>query len=504
MLTQRTAQGVGAMLVVSVLGRILGAVSQIVTGFLLLPEQFGLFGMAIGVTTAAGLLRGGEIQNYLVSLPPARRRFRTGSTFWLSEILYLIGIVPVLMFGPTIAAFLGEPDVVPLLWILSASMLLAPVRFVLRSRLNTRLEFTTNARASLLNTMVQYPMTIILAVLLQNAFALVIPVLLGVIAEILFLLGRARPTLADFRPCWRLMGGVLYRIRWLIAVAAMTSLWTSGDYLVAEFFVPASVLGTYYFGYQLAVQPGRLFLVSVTNLLVPVVRRVGNDPDRLRSVIRRIMGTGGFVIATVNLAMLAGIAPLEVLIWNGRWTDAVLSVQVLSVGLTFSAILGLATAPLLADRRYVESLVSNGMRAVSVVVGAGLGAAVWASVDGIATIGSISMTVFGLGTIGWVATRYGLRVGDVLPHLLRCTVPVIIAGLAAGVAGEQILNALGSTRGTALFAGLVAGGVYGGLLVVALRVIPIETREEIASLAPARLKPLVRRLVGQRAPTQDS
>ena len=35
----------------------------------------------------------------------------------------------------------------------------------------------------------------------------------------------------------------------------MMSLWTSGDYAVAEFIVPAAILGTYYFGYQLGCSP---------------------------------------------------------------------------------------------------------------------------------------------------------------------------------------------------------------------------------------------------------
>lgn len=504
MLTQRTAKGVSVTLAVDVVGRLLGVVSQVVTGLYLLDEQFGLFGMAIGIATAAGLLRGGDLQIYLVSLPPTRRRFRNGSAFWLAQFLFLIGIVPVLMLGSTIADHLGEPDVVPLVWILCAAMLLAPLRFVLRSRLNARLEFTATARASLINTSVQYPLVIVLAIVLQNAFALVVPVLIGFIAEMIYLIVRARPTRSDFRPCWRLMPAVLYRTRWLIAVAAMTSLWTSGDYLIAEFFVPATVLGTYYFGYQLAVQPGRLFLVTVTNLLVPVVRRVGRDPERLRAVTRRLLGTGGFVIAIMNVAMLAGIAPLEMFVWRGLWSDSVLAVQVLCIGLTFMAILGIATAPLLADRRYVESLVSNGMRAVAVVLGAGIGAAIWATVDGIAVAGSISMTIFGLGTIGWIGTRYGLGFVESVLHVVRCTLPVIIAGVVAAVIGELLLEGLGGDVTASIPAGIAAGGSFTLLALFSMRLLPRETRAEIVGLTPGRFRGILAKVVGQSLPTHDA
>ena len=114
MLTQRTAHGVSAMLVANVLGRVAGLAAQIITGFALLDTEFGIYAMAIGITTVAGLFRGGEIQNYLVSLPPARRRFRTGSAFWLAEIFTLSGVIPTLVLAPTLARWLEQPGIVPI------------------------------------------------------------------------------------------------------------------------------------------------------------------------------------------------------------------------------------------------------------------------------------------------------------------------------------------------------------------------------------------------------
>ncbi len=504
MLTQRTAHGVSAMLVANVLGRIAGLAAQIVTGFVLLDTEFGVFAMAIGITPVAGLLGGGQIQNYLVSLPPARRRFRTGSAFWLAEIFTLAGVIPTLLIAPTLGSWLEQPDVVPLLWILSASMLLAPVRFVLYARLNAQLKFGTVARSTLVNTLVQYPMIIILALTLGNALALCIPVLVGVVVELVFLLIKVRPVRSDFLPSWRLMPGVLYRIRWLVAVAAMTSLWTSGDYLVAEFFVPASIMGIYYFGYQLAVQPGRLFMMTVTNIITPVIRPVGHDSDRLKSITKRLIGTGGFVIASVNIAMMAGIAPLETLIWNGKWSDSVFPVKVLSVGLTYTAILGIATSILIAERRYLESLASNGMRAIAVMVGAGIGATIWADVDGIATTVSISMGIVGIGTTAWLGTRYGVRLLNTIPHLLQCTVPVILAGVLAAWIGEEILDRLDAGRGYALIAGMASGGAYGVLLLASLRILPKQTRMELVSLVPNRVRPIVAIFAGQSGSRKDS
>ena len=141
------------------------------------------------------------------------------------------------------------------------------------------------------------------------------------------------------------------------------------EFLAAsEFLVEIAVLGTYYFGYQLAVQPGRLFTTTVLNILVPVVKRLSHDKIRLAAVVRRLLSTGGFAIAAVNLSMLALIEPLEHLIWAEKWADTIFTVQVLSIGLTYTTILGIGTSPLMAERRYRENVICGVLRAVAVVL----------------------------------------------------------------------------------------------------------------------------------------
>jgi len=394
MLTQHAARGASLMLAASLFGRIAALAAQIVTGLLLAEEQFGVFAIAIGIQAIAGILQGGNALSYLVTLPPSHRRFRTGTVFAISNGFYLIGVIPMLMFAPIIASHFDEPSIVPLLWILGVTMMLSPIRFVLRAKLNARLAFGASALASAINNLFVYPITIVLALWLRDAMALAIPVLVGAIAEIVFLWAKARPASTDFRPRRRFVRPLLYQFRWLAAGAVMMSLFSSGDYMVAEFLVETAVLGTYYFGYQLAVQPGRIFTTTVLNILVPVVKRLSHDRDRLVAALRRLLSTGGFAIAAINLSMLAMIEPLERVIWNGKWAGAVFTVQILAIGLTFTTILGIGMSPLMAQRRYPESVFCGGIRAVFMMVGAAVGALLWGTPDGLS-----------LGHAGWTLDR---------------------------------------------------------------------------------------------------
>lgn len=488
MLTRKAARGASLTLAASMVGRVAALAAQIITGLLLVEDDFGVYASVIGLLAIAGLFRGGSPQSYLVTLAPARRRFRTGTVFWVSTSLYLVGIVPLLFLAPAIADHLGTPSLVPLTWVVTGTTLLVPLRSVFKARLNTEFRFGAGALAQLVNDLIVYSLTIVLAVVLRSAMALALPVLLGGIVEIALLAWMARPHRCDFIPRRRLIGPVLYQLRWLIAVSAMMSLWTNGDYFIAEFLVPTAVLGGYYFGYQLAVQPGRLFNVSIMNVLVPVVRRVAHDPERLRSALRRMLGVGGFAITSLNVALLALIEPIERLVWAGRWSDTVLAVQMLVVGLSFASIFNVATSPFMAQRRYRDALLCNALRAVGVVGGAAIGSVVGGSIESIAAWVAGSMLVSSSLGIAWVLRDYGIRVLPMLAHMYRCCLVPVAAAVVAAVVGSVVLDAVGEGRLPALVAFATAGGTYAVIAPLSLLLLPAATRGQLIDLLPGRLR----------------
>jgi O-antigen/teichoic acid export membrane protein len=491
MLTRSAARGAGLTLIASLAGRVAAALAQIVTGLYLLPDEFGYYASAIGLLTVAGLFRGGSIQMYLGTLAPTRRRYRTGTVFWVSMGLYLVGVIPLLAAAPAIARHLDAPSVVPLVWITIGSMLQAPIRSVLRSRLNTRFRFGAGALAQVVNDGIVSVLTIVLAITLKSAMALAIPVFVGGVAELLMLAVMTRPDRTDFVPHRRFVLPVLHQLRWLIAVSAMMSLWTSGDYFIAQFLVPTAILGAYYFGYQIAVQPGRLFNVTMMNVLVPLVRKVAHDPVRMRSALRKMLGLGGFAITLMNVGMLALIEPVERLVWGGRWADVVQAVQVLTIGLSFASLFSVATSPFMAERRYRDALLCNGLRAVGIIAGAAIGSAIGGTVDTIAAWVSGLMTVTSILGIAWIVRGYGVPAVPMIAFMARCTVPAILAAIAAAAMGSVALQSLGTGRVPAVAATAVTGTAFAGFIAIAFLLIPRTVQGQMVDLVP---DPLRRRL----------
>ncbi|MCP4836064.1 MAG: hypothetical protein GY895_15015, partial [Phycisphaera sp.] len=217
---------------------------------------------------------------------------------------------------------------------------------------------------------------------------------------------------------------------------------------------------------------------------------------------RRLLSTGGFAIATINLSMLAMIEPLERVVWNAKWAGAVFTVQILSIGLTFTTILGIGMSPLMAQRRYPESVFCGAIRAVFMMAGAAVGAFVWGTPGGISLAVTGGMLIASILGIGFVLRAYDVPVIAAMLHLTRSTVPVIIAGGFAALVGHLLLEGT-----TGRFSGVIALAATGAtslvLLPMTLLAIPTDTRGEIIRILPS---PLRRYLPGgaTQSGTQDS
>ena len=209
-----------------------------------------------------------------------------------------------------------------------------------------------------------------------------------------------------------------------------------------------------------------------------------------------------YAITAINLSMLAVIEPLERVIWNEKWAASVFTVQILSVGLTFTTILGIGMSPLMAQRRYPESVFCGGIRAIFMMAGAAVGALVWGTPDGIALAVTVGMLIASVLGIAFILRAYDVPIIGAMLHLTRSTVPVIFVGGTAAVVGHLALGD-STGRSSGVIALVAAGATYAALLPVSLLMIPSDTRSQVIGLLPG---PVRRRLPGGNAQsdTQDS
>jgi O-antigen/teichoic acid export membrane protein len=119
-----------------------------------------------------------------------------------------------------------------------------------------------------------------------------------------------------------------------------------------------------------------LAVASVNNVLMPTLSRLVENLERTRQAILRSIRSLVLIASPLSLGLSAVIEPLEELIWGGKWSAAVLPVQVLGLMLPFRLTFMVATSLLKAQagfRRWAVLAMFQGLGLMLVAAAAGAG-----------------------------------------------------------------------------------------------------------------------------------
>ncbi len=235
------------------------------------------------------------------------------------------------------------------------------------------MKFRQISLETLITTLLTVAITIALAFWLRNIWALV----LGNLARAVFTVVlsytlfkgpamRLNWSLHDFRL-------IVARGKWIISHSALTAIVTVADRLVLGFAMSASSFGFYYIARQI-VDLVELFLNSVHGQMgLQVFTALQKDDDaaglRGRYYRYRILFDG---VAMFSAGALLTFAPALVdIIYDDRYLDVAITIQILAVGLVLIGP-GLLREAYSAQRRFKEMTTLSLVRAVSIWIGLGV------------------------------------------------------------------------------------------------------------------------------------
>ncbi len=253
----------------------------------------------------------------------------------------------------------------------------SPAKFVYEREM----KFRQISIETLITTVLTVTITIGLAFWLRNIWALVLgnlarAVIIVVLSYTLFKgpAMRLNWSLHDFRL-------IIARGKWIISHSALTAIVTVADRLVLGFAMSASSFGFYYIARQI-VDLVELFLNSVhgqMGLQVFTALQKGGDAAGLRSRYYRyrILFDG---VAMFGAGALLTFAPALVdIIYDDRYLDVAVTIQILAVGLILIGP-GLLREAYSAQRRFKEMTTLSLVRAASIWIGLGVAIFVFDSV----------------------------------------------------------------------------------------------------------------------------
>jgi len=340
---------------------------SIVLARLLTRDDFGLFGMALTILGALGVLTDLNLSAAVIAgKSEEEEKLHTRlNTVWTAELgrRLLLSLLLLASAYPAVR-FYQEPRLFSILLVVSLMPVVDGFQNIGLVLLKRRVRFTRVVWFDLSAAFVNTAITILLAFWTRNVWALVLGQLLSTVGTALlsYLFYPYRPRFAFDRSAFRqsfLFG------KYIFIIGVMTYLTTNADNIVVGKLRGTSVLGTYLVAYSLASLPVNVLVNTLTKVMFPAYAELGRDRrDRLDSAVLRAFSLTSalLILVTVPVGLLSN--EIVQLFYGPRWAAAGQLVRILILmglfrGLTqmiSPLIIGLSRPELDARAKVIEAV----------------------------------------------------------------------------------------------------------------------------------------------------
>lgn len=309
----------------------LAAISVITTAILarfLTPTEYGLIGMTTVVVSLFTALNSLGMDAAIISQKEVSQ-IELSTLYWIKAGVAFVSAVIMCACAIPVAAFYRQPELVPILCVLSLTFLTASAYQIHRSLLRKQLRFQQIGRITVLAVLGGGVASIAAAIAGLGAWSLVAQVLASDALSIALYLHAARwmPSFAcDIRKSREVLntGGNMFGASLALYVQRNIDALLSGRLLGAE------SLGYYSLAYRMMYQPVRQVSYLFTDVLFPAFSNVQENVDRVRrAYLRSIKATA---LVTFPVMTLVGIAAADLilLIFEARWLRTADLLQVMA------------------------------------------------------------------------------------------------------------------------------------------------------------------------------
>jgi len=300
-------------------------------GLFLSKEDFGLYAISFSIAAFAQIFRDGGVVQLLVQRGETAYRSLLGPVFWMALAFNFATALVLAGIAPFVARGRHEPDLLWLLIVIGLSMPLATPAVVLQARLAMKLRFDVVSRIQLISAFIRYGGTISLAWFGFGPLSFVLPLPVIALYEGVASYIAVREAPWRHSPQFHRWRDLFVQSKWLVFTAFATASLNQGGYLVLSALVDKSVIGVFFFAYQLIGQVDSLLSSTAAVVLFPALARLADEPARFRAAVRRSARMLMLLAAPATAALVVGFGPFETILWHGKWEAARWPCQAISL-----------------------------------------------------------------------------------------------------------------------------------------------------------------------------
>ena len=310
-----------------IITRLFDLVRTLILARLLVPSDFGLIGIAIISMSALETFSQTGFETALIRKKSITSQFL--DTTW--SILLLRGIflfVVIFASAPLVATFFKNPQVTNVLRVISISLILSGISNIgvlyFTKELEFRKQFTLQISSVIANTVISIP----LAILFRNVWALVLGLLAGSVTYCLmsYLMHPYRP---KFKIEPEKAKELLNFGKYVFVSGILIFFITQGDDIFVGRFLGAAALGLYAMAYKLSNVPVTEISHTISNVTFPVYSKLQDNKIALRETHLKTTQ----IIALISFPLAGGLfvlAPeLTQHLLGSKWMGMVPAMQIL-------------------------------------------------------------------------------------------------------------------------------------------------------------------------------
>src|SRR6266853_4185117 len=463
-LVKRVRSGVSWNVLSSLFGELIRFVRSVVLARLLVPEDFGLFGMALTIVAAMNALTTLGLDRTIVA-----NKFETRDelkahldTVWSVELIRSLVIALLISASAfPMSRFYGQAQLHVIIPVLGLISLVQGFQNIGLALLRKEISFARIFWYELATNVTGITLTVALAVVMRNVWALVIGLLLtaalGTVLSYVF--HPYRPRLALEKLALR---RALSLGKFTLVIAVASYVINMADNVMVGRLLGTGALGNYSLAFNIASAPISVVVFSLGTVLFPAYAEItAQNPKRLELAFTKVFSISLMIMLTIAVPLFLLAGEIVQLLFGGRWTTAGTVLPILALAI-----------PLRGLSLIISTVFWGLNRPKEVAVGRTLEAVVF-----LAVLYPL-ITTFGLRGVGWagvIAYAFAcinrlVALNEIIPGIFSKLLRTSVSTLAAVGAGLLLagvgLSLLTSPLPRVMLGGLLSTIVPAGILLL--------------------------------------